>query len=142
MVHLEMMPAETASLYGTRIATHAVQAAAPGRSRPHRSSRCAHEEIMADKDNPTRSSSLDEAAQDPSAMEKPEGDRWTSDPDTVEVATRYSEGIGDVGEGTGCISNRPLPEEVERQRNLPERGKSRDDEEQHEGELGEGELEP
>jgi hypothetical protein len=96
---------------------------------------------MADKDNPTRSSSLDEAAHDSPAMEKEEGDRWTSDPGTVEVATRYSEGIGDVDEGTGGISNRPLSEEVERQRNLPERGRSRD-EEQHEGEPGEGELEP
>lgn len=90
---------------------------------------------MADKRN------LDDAAHDPSAMEKPEGDRWTSDPDTGEVEDRYSEGIGDIDEGTGGISNRPLPEEVERQRNLPERGMSRD-EERYEGEPGEEEVEP
>ncbi len=95
---------------------------------------------MADKHNPTRSSNLEEAAHDPSAMEETQGDRWTSDPDTVEVAERYSEGIGDIDEGSGGISNRPLPEEVERQRNLPERGSSRD-EKRHEGEHGEGELE-
>jgi hypothetical protein len=73
---------------------------------------------MAEKDIPTRSSD----------MEKAEGDRWTSDPDTVEVADRYSEGVGDVDEGTGGISNRPLPEEVERQHNLPKRGTSRGEE--------------
>lgn len=80
---------------------------------------------MAEKDSPTRSSDL----------EKAEGDRWTSDSDTVEVADRYSEGVRDVDEGTGGISNRPLSEEVERQHNLPDRGKSRGEE------RGEGDVE-
>jgi hypothetical protein len=57
-------------------------------------------------------------------MEKAEGGRWTSDPDTVEVADRYSEGVGGVEENTGGLSNRPLSEEVERQHNLPDRGTS------------------
>lgn len=69
---------------------------------------------MADKNTPTRSSNIDPA----------EEERWTSDPDTVEVADRYSEGIGETDEGTGGISNRPLAEEISRQHNLPERGTS------------------
>lgn len=67
--------------------------------------------------------------------DKAEGERWTSDPDTVEVADRYDKGIGDTNEGTGGISNRPLAEEVTRQQNLPERGTSRRDE------AGEGDVE-
>jgi hypothetical protein len=60
-----------------------------------------------------------------SNMEKAEGDRWTSDSDTVEVADRYSQGVGKTNEKTGGISNRELPEEIERQHNLPDRGTSR-----------------
>lgn len=70
---------------------------------------------MADKNIPSRSAN----------MEKAEGDRWTSDPDTVEVADRYAEGIGDENEGAGGISNRPLSDEVKRQESLPERTTSR-----------------
>jgi hypothetical protein len=67
--------------------------------------------------------------------DKAEGERWTSDPDTVEVADRYKEGIGDTDEGTGGISNRPLSEEVSRQHNLPDRGTSKREE------AGEGDVE-
>ena len=66
---------------------------------------------MADKDTPSQ------------------GSRWTSDPDTVEVADRYAEGIGETDEGTGGISNRELSEEIGRQEHLPERGKNRGDQE-------------
>ena len=45
--------------------------------------------------------------------------------DTVEVADRYAEGVGKKNEGTGGISNRELPEEIERQHKLPDRGTSR-----------------
>ena len=73
---------------------------------------------MPDKDTPTRSSN----------MHKAEGERWTSDPDTVEVADRYAEGAGKTNEGAGGISNRPLSEEAKRQESLPERTKSRTEE--------------
>ena len=73
---------------------------------------------MADKDTPSRSAN----------MEKAEGDRWTSDPDTVEVADRYAKGTGSVNEGTGGISNRPLSDEEKRQESLPGRTKSRSEE--------------
>jgi hypothetical protein len=76
------------------------------------------EEKDRDTDTPRRSSN----------MEKAEGGPWTSDPDTVEVADRYSEGVGGVDENTGGLSNRPLSEEVERQHNLPDRGTSRAEE--------------
>jgi hypothetical protein len=46
---------------------------------------------MPDKDMPNPASN----------MEKAEGDRWTSDPDTVEVADRYKEGAGKTDEKTG-----------------------------------------
>ena len=80
---------------------------------------------MADKNTPTRSSNMDPA----------EGERWISDPDTVEVADRNSEGISDIDEGTGGISNRPLAEEISRQHNVPERGTSKREE------SGEGDVE-
>jgi hypothetical protein len=67
---------------------------------------------MPDKDMPNPASN----------MEKAEGDRWSSDPDTVEVADRYKEGSGKTDEKTGGISNRELPQEIERQGELPERG--------------------
>jgi hypothetical protein len=70
---------------------------------------------MADKDTPSRSSNREKAG----------GNRWTSDPDTVEVADRYAEGLGETDETTGGISNRELSEEIDRQENLPDRGTSR-----------------
>jgi hypothetical protein len=80
---------------------------------------------MADKETPTRAAN----------EEKAEGDRWTSDPDTVEVSDRYADVIGETNENSGGISNRPLEEEIERQHNLPDRGTRRDDD------RGEGDVE-
>lgn len=68
---------------------------------------------MPDKDTPSRSAN----------MEKAEGDRWTSDPDTVEVADRYAEGAGKNTEKGGGIS---LSEEIDRQESLPDRGETDD----------------
>jgi hypothetical protein len=90
---------------------------------------------MADKDTPTRSSNDKDTPTRSSNMEKAEGGRWTSDPDTVEVSERYSEGIGETNENSGGISNRPLEEEVERQDILPDRGTRRTEE------RGEGDVE-
>lgn len=78
---------------------------------------------MADKETPTRASNRDKA----------EGERWTSDPDTVEVADRYAESAGETD--TGGVSNRPLSEEISRQEDLPERGTSKREE------AGEGDVE-
>lgn len=61
-----------------------------------------------------------DAPKDASKESKAEGDRWESDSETVE---RYDETTGDEG---GGISNRPLPEEIEDQASLPERGESRE----------------
>ena len=78
-----------------------------------------------DKDRPNRASNIVKA----------EGDRWTSDPDAVEVADRYTEGVGKVNENTGGISNRELSEETDRQGNLPGRGTSRDKRNVEEGDV-------
>lgn len=87
---------------------------------------------MPDKDLPSRSAN----------MEKAEGDRWTSDPDTVEVADRYAEGAGKTTEESGGISNRPLSEERNRQESLPDRGTSRSEEQREEaGGQTEGDVE-
>jgi len=80
---------------------------------------------MADNDTPGRSSN----------EEKAEGSRWTSDPDTVEVSDRYTEGIGETNENSGGSSNRPLEEEIDRRHNLPGRGTRRN------AESGEGDVE-
>ena len=53
---------------------------------------------------------------------------WTSEPDSVEIAERYKEGVGDVMEESGGISNRPLAEEISRQEALPPRNTTRKDE--------------
>ena len=55
---------------------------------------------------------------------KAEGERWTSDPDTVERRDRDTTFERTTGEGGG-ITNRPLPEEHENQEALPDRGSSR-----------------
>lgn len=68
-----------------------------------------------DTDTPNRSANRDKA----------EGERWTSDSDTVEVADRNAEGAED----TGGISNRPLSEETKRQESLPARNTNRGDKE-------------
>jgi hypothetical protein len=52
-----------------------------------------------------------DAPNDASARSKAEGDRWSSDSETVE---RYDETIGEtVGDEGGGITNRPLGEEYE-----------------------------
>lgn len=86
---------------------------------------------MEDKDSPTRSSN----------MQKAEGERWTSDSDTVEVADRYAEGTGDTDENTGGISNRKLSEETSRQENLPDRGTSRRERTEERPDGAEGDVE-
>lgn len=85
-----------------------------------------------DKTTPSRSAD----------MHKAEGERWTSDPDTVEVADRYAEGVGENIEQGGGISNRPLSEEISRQESLPDRGTSRSEEQRDEaGGQTEGDVE-
>ena len=61
---------------------------------------------------------------------KAEGERWTSDPDTVERAdeNRPAEQYEDTdGDNTGGITNRRFDEEVENQDALPPRGGRRGD---------------
>lgn len=70
-----------------------------------------------EKDRPNRALNTEQA----------EGGRWTSDPDAVEVADRYAEGVGKTNEHTGGISNRELSEEFDRQASLPGRGTSRNE---------------
>jgi hypothetical protein len=70
---------------------------------------------MAQKNTPSRSVNV----------EKTEGHRWRSDPDTVENVTR--ERPHQSPEGSG-ISNRAVGEEIENQESLPERGTSQSDE--------------
>lgn len=62
---------------------------------------------------------------------KAEGDRWTSDSNTVQNADRdenperlYDE--EDDTDNAGGITNRPLSDEIGNQEGLPERGTSRD----------------
>jgi hypothetical protein len=63
---------------------------------------------------------------------KAEGERWESDPDTVERQDRESQGNRDqpagysTGENAGGITNRPLDEEDENQAAVPDRGESRE----------------
>ena len=52
---------------------------------------------------------------------------WSSEEDTVEKADRNSYPADT--DDAGGISNRPLGEEIENQDALPERGKSKEDEE-------------
>jgi hypothetical protein len=64
-----------------------------------------------------------------STKSKAEGERWKSDPDTIENADRDenpealydSEDVDDAG----GITNRPLTDEVENQGSLPRRGEQR-----------------
>jgi hypothetical protein len=59
---------------------------------------------------------------DASAKSKAEGDRWESDPQTIERADEMAE---NRNQGGG-ITNRPIGEEADNQASLPERGKVRD----------------
>jgi hypothetical protein len=54
---------------------------------------------------------------------RPEGERWTSEPDTVE--RRERERRGQPGQGGG-ITNHPVGEEVESQNRVPPRGETDD----------------
>jgi hypothetical protein len=63
------------------------------------------------------------APNDASRKSQAEGERWQSDPDTVE---RHDEAGGPAGDQGGGITNRPLEEEKENQASLPDRGKSRE----------------
>lgn len=58
---------------------------------------------------------------------KAEGERWQSEPDTVEQRDRSGEDQTTGSEGGG-ITNRPLDEERESQRHVPERGSTREEE--------------
>jgi hypothetical protein len=74
---------------------------------------------MADPNNPNQASNKGKA----------EGERWTSDPDTVENADRDEnpEQLYDEGDSTGAggITNRPLSDEKANQASLPKRGENR-----------------
>jgi hypothetical protein len=68
----------------------------------------------------------------PANKSKAEGERWSSNADTVERRDRESQGSQDRGEGaatgsdTGGITNRPLDEEADNQAAVPPRGESRE----------------
>jgi hypothetical protein len=59
--------------------------------------------------------------------QKAEGDRWTSENDTVERRDRETRDIDRMNRSNeaGGITNRPLDEEVENQEAVPDRGDSR-----------------
>jgi hypothetical protein len=75
---------------------------------------------MADQDTPNQNANKSKA----------EGDRWTSDADTVRKADRDEDParLYDSGRSgnAGGITNRPLSEEVGNQDSLPDRGTNRD----------------
>lgn len=90
---------------------------------------------MADQDRPNQNADKSKA----------EGEHWRSESDTVRKADRdtnpeqqYSEDDGDNAAG---ITNRPLPEEVEDQERLPERGTNRDQTRDPESRRQEGDYE-
>ena len=56
---------------------------------------------------------------------KAEGERWTSESDTVERRDRNSAFDSSTPDEGGGITNRPLKEETESQEAVPDRGKSR-----------------
>lgn len=66
----------------------------------------------------------DNAPNDASKKSKAEGERWTSDSETVERYDRQGDGV--AGEQSGGITNRPLDEEIGNQEAVPDRGRSRD----------------
>jgi hypothetical protein len=75
---------------------------------------------MADRDRPNQSANKSKA----------EGERWSSDENTVRNADRdeapeqqYDQNDAD---DAGGITNRPLSEEISRQQDLPTRGTARD----------------
>ena len=61
---------------------------------------------------------------------KAEGERWTSEPDSVEQADRdtpVADYPQDDGDNAGGITNRTFDEEVDNQESLPPRGMSKDE---------------
>ena len=82
---------------------------------------------MADPNVPNQESNQSQA----------EGERWQSEPDTVENADRNEnpEQLYDNedSDDAGGISNRPLSEEVANQASLPSQGTERHDEERQGG---------
>jgi hypothetical protein len=68
----------------------------------------------------------------PANKSKAEGERWSSNSDTVEERDRESQGTQDRAAGytgeseAGGITNRPLEEEDENQAAVPPRGESRE----------------
>jgi hypothetical protein len=75
---------------------------------------------MADQDRPNQAANKSKA----------EGERWTSDPNTVTNADRdeHPERLydRDDADDAGGITNRPLSDEIGNQESLPERGTNRD----------------
>ena len=75
---------------------------------------------MAEQDRPNQSANKSKA----------EGERWTSESDTVRNADRDENPErlyeADDSDDAGGITNRPLSEEVGHQETLPERGTTRD----------------
>jgi hypothetical protein len=76
---------------------------------------------MANQDRPNQAANKNKA----------EGERWSSEPDTVRKADRdenperlYDD--EDDADNAGGITNRPLSEEVGNQESLPDRGTNRD----------------
>ena len=75
---------------------------------------------MDDKTTPNRSANTSKA----------EGERWSSNADTVEQMDREQQGNQDraesytTGSNAGGITNRPLEEEDENQAAVPDRGES------------------
>lgn len=68
----------------------------------------------------------------PANKSKAEGERWSSNADTVQQRDRESQGNRDdrtgetAGSDAGGITNRPLGEEDENQAAVPPRGQSRE----------------
>ena len=75
---------------------------------------------MADQDRPNQNANKSKA----------EGERWTSDPNTIRDADRdeHPERLYDDedSDNAGGITNRPLSEEIDNQEALPDRGTNRD----------------
>ena len=76
---------------------------------------------MADRDTPNQAAN----------KAKAEGERWSSNADTVERRDRESQGNQDRTEGTtehdaAGITNRPLEEEEDNQAAVPPRGETRE----------------
>ena len=73
---------------------------------------------MDDKDTPNQASNKSKA----------EGERWSSESDTVERRDRQSSGAdAATGSEGGGVSNRPLAEEMGSQEAVPPRGRTKEE---------------